>query len=86
MVPFSSAAILVVPAVVISSSPSPWTTQADCEPSSRSTSASGSTHSGAKTPTSWRDTPAGLESGPSRLKIVRVPSSTRLGPTWRMAA
>ena len=32
-----------------------------------------------KTPTSWRLTPAGLESGPSRLKIVRVPSSTRHG-------
>ena len=45
----------------------------------------GSTHSDAKTPISWRLTRAGLESGPSRLKIVRVPSSTRVGPTWRMA-
>ena len=29
--------------------------------------------------------PAGFDSGPSRLKIVRVPSSTRVGATWRMA-
>ena len=55
-------------------------------PSARSASASGVSHCGAKTPTSSRLTPAGLESGPSRLKIVRVPSSTRLGPTKRIAA
>ncbi len=35
--------------------------------------------------TIWRLTPAGLESGPSRLKMVRVPSSTRVGPTFFMA-
>ena len=32
-----------------------------------------------------RFAPAGFERGPSRLKIVRVPSSTRVGPTWRIA-
>ena len=40
---------------------------------------------GANTPTSWRRAPAGFDSGPSRLKIVRVPSSTRVGATWRVA-
>src|SRR6202040_3763656 len=35
------------------------------------------------TPASWRRVPAGFDKGPSRLKIVRVPSSTRVGPTWR---
>ena len=45
-------------------------------PSAFSVSASGSTHSGANTPTICRLTPAGLESGPSRLKIVRVPISS----------
>ena len=34
---------------------------------------------------SCRLAPAGLASGPSRLKIVRVPSSTRAPATWRMA-
>ena len=37
------------------------------------------------TPTICRRTPAGLESGPSRLKMVRVPSSTRVGPTFFIA-
>ena len=45
----------------------------------------GRTHSGANTPTSWRRAAAGLDNGPSRLKIVRVPSSTRVGATWRVA-
>ena len=60
--------------------------QTRSEPRLRSTSAIGSSQAAEKTPISWRLTPAGLESGPSRLKIVRVPSSTRVGPTWRIAA
>ena len=47
--------------------------------------ASGSTHCRENTPTIWRLTPAGLDSGPSRLKMVRVASSTRVGPTFFMA-
>ena len=47
--------------------------------------ATGSRKSGLNTPTSWRSTPAGFESGPSRLKMVRVASSTRVGPTFFIA-
>ena len=36
-------------------------------------------------PTTWRLTPAGLEIGPSRLKIVRMPSSVRIGAQCFMA-
>jgi hypothetical protein len=72
--------------VVSSSSPSlPWTTQANREPRRPRTSATGSTHSAANTPMSWRLTPAGFASGPKRLKMVRVPSSTRGPATCRMA-
>ena len=71
---------------MISSSPSePCTTHALSEPRFLSTCASGSTHWRENTPTICRLTPAGLESGPSRLKIVRVPSSTRVGPTFFIA-
>ena len=63
----------------------PWTTQTRSEPRLRSTSAMGPVHFGSNTPITWRLAPAGFESGPSRLKTVRVPSSTRVGPTWRMA-
>ena len=45
----------------------------------------GAAHLASNTPISWRLAPAGLASGPSRLKTVRVPSSMRVGPTWRMA-
>ena len=83
--PLSSAATVVGPAVVSSSSPSPCTTQARSPPSRPRTSAIGLAHSGANTPTSWRRAPAGFDNGPSRLKIVRVPSSTRVGATWRVA-
>ena len=38
-----------------------------------------------KTPTICRLTFARVRQGPSRLKIVRVPSSTRVGPTFFMA-
>src|SRR5262249_51407145 len=47
-----------------------------------STWASGSTQFLANTPVTCRLTPAGLERGPRRLKIVLVPSSTRVGPTY----
>ena len=50
-----------------------------------STCASGSIHWRENTPTICRRTPAGLDSGPSRLKMVRVPSSTRVGPTFFIA-
>ena len=36
-------------------------------------------------PSPARRAPAGLVSGPSRLKTVRTPSSRRTGPAWRMA-
>ena len=49
------------------------------------TLAIGSTQLSAKTPSRRRLTPAGLETGPSRLKMVRVPISTRVGPTYFMA-
>ena len=86
MVPFSSAATEVGPVRVISSSPSePCTTQTESEPRFFSTCASGCTHCLENTPTICRLTPAGLDSGPSRLKIVRVASSTRVGPTFFIA-
>ena len=77
---------VVGPEVVISSSPSePCTTQTHSEPRFFSTCASGSTHCRENTPTICRFDAAGLDSGPSRLKIVRVPSSTRVGPTFFIA-
>src|SRR5712672_965698 len=86
ILPFSSAATKVGPVRVISSRPSePCTTQTDSAPRFLSTCASGCTHCRENTPAICRLTPAGLDSGPSRLKIVRVASSTRVGPTFFMA-
>src|SRR6266702_777208 len=86
ILPFSSAATKVGPVRVISSRPSePCTTQTDSAPRFLSTCANGCTHCRENTPTICRLTPAGLDSGPSRLKIVRVASSTRVGPTFFMA-
>ena len=86
IVPASSSTTADGPVVVSSSVPSlPWTTQTHSDPRLRRTSAMGVAHLGSNTPISWRAAPAGLASGPSRLKTVRVPSSTRVGPTWRMA-
>ena len=62
------------------------TAQIRCEPSVWSTRTIGSSQVSEKAPTSCFLTPAGLESGPSRLKIVRVPSSVRTGATWRIEA
>ena len=77
----------VAPVVVISSSPSePCTSQTFSEPRLWNTWARGSSRAREKTPTSWRFTLAGFDRGPRMLKIVRVPSSTRTGATWRVAA
>ncbi len=84
--PFFSSATLVGPEVVISSRPSePCTTQMLSEPRFFSTCAIGSTQCREKVPIIWRLTLAGFDSGPSRLKMVRVPSSTRVGPTFFIA-
>ena len=40
---------------------------------------------GSLTPMSWRRAPAGLVSGPRKLKIVRTASSLRTGTTKRVA-
>src|ERR1700738_4291437 len=84
--PFSSAATDVGPVSVISSRPSePCTTQTASAPRFFNTCASGCTHCLENTPTICRLTPAGLDSGPSRLKMVRVASSVRVGPTFFLA-
>ena len=49
-------------------------------------SAIGRSHSGAKAPVICRFTRAGFARGPSRLKMVRVPSSTRGPAAWRIEA
>jgi hypothetical protein len=54
-------------------------------PSSASASASVSIRSGSETPITWRLAPAGLVSGPRKLKIVRTPSALRTGTTCLMA-
>ena len=72
--------------MVSSSIPSePCTTHTRCDPKLANTWAMGSIHSRANTPRSWRLVPAGLDRGPSRLKMVRVPSSTRVPATCRIA-
>src|SRR5262249_21701005 len=82
ILPFSSAATLVGPDVVISSSPSePCTTQMFSEPRFCNTCTIGSSHCFEQVPIICRLTPARLDSGPSRLKLVRVPRSMRVGPT-----
>ena len=70
----------VSPRTAISSMPpAPCTTAARRNPSAPSAAAIGSHHFASYTPTTWCLTFAGFVSGPSRLKIVRVPSSLR-GP------
>ena len=44
-----------------------------------------SRNAGSDTPMTWRVAPAGLVSGPRKLKIVRTASSLRTGTTWRVA-
>src|SRR5829696_3517295 len=85
--PFSSATTWVGPVVVISSRPSePCTVHTRREPSSFKPCVNGSSQAFEGTPRSWRSTPAGLDRGPSRLKSVRVPNSTRAAATWRIEA
>ena len=48
--------------------------------------AMGRAQEGSNTPVNCRFTSAGLASGPNRLKIVRVPNSTRGPAAWRSAA
>ena len=49
------------------------------EPKVSSTSSIFSAMAGSETPTSWRVAPAGLTSGPTKLKTVATPSSRRTG-------
>ena len=74
------------PATVSSSRPWPCTSHTSVLPRLARVSTIGRAQLGSNTPVSWRRTEAGLASGPRRLNIVRVPSST-LGPAaWRRAA
>src|ERR1700716_3552706 len=76
----------VRPPVLISSSPSSLdTTSALSTPSCASAPAIVSRKAGSATPTSWRVAPAGLVSGPRKLKIVRTANSRRTGTTKRVA-
>ena len=78
--PSFSSATVVAPVVVSSSRPSwPCTTHTCSAPRFFNTCAIGSTHSSENTPSTCRVTLAGFEIGPSRLKIVRMPSSARIG-------
>ena len=63
----------------------PWITRARSTPSSARVFATGITYCGAYTPITWRRAPAGLVSGPSRLKIVGMPSALRTGIACRAA-
>src|SRR3954452_16579363 len=76
----------VVPDVLISSRPSALdTTSALRAPSRASAPAIVSRNAGSDTPISCRVAPAGLVSGPRKLKIVRTASSLRTGTTKRVA-
>src|SRR3954451_19438207 len=76
----------VAPDVLISSSPSSLdTTNARSTPSLTRAPAMRSSMPGSETPMSWRRAPAGLVSGPRKLKIVRTASSLRTGTTKRVA-
>src|SRR3954447_23062921 len=82
----STSTTRVVPDVLISSSPSALdTTSALTAPSLASAPAIVSRYAGSETPISWRVAPAGLVSGPRKLKIVRTASSLRTGTTKRVA-
>src|SRR4051794_27322626 len=73
-------------AVLISSRPSSLdTTNARSVPKRANAFAMTSRYDASDTPMTWRRAPAGLVSGPRKLKIVRTPSSFRTGTTWRMA-
>src|SRR3954470_14537136 len=83
--PFTSTT-RVVPDVLISSRPSAEdTTSALRAPSRASAPAIVSRNDASDTPMTWRVAPAGLVSGPRKLKIVRTASSLRTGTTKRVA-
>src|SRR3954447_20419807 len=83
----STSTTRVAPDVLISSSPSSLdTTNARSTPSLTRAPAIRSSIPGSLTPISWRRAPAGLVSGPRKLKIVRTASSFRTGTTKRVAA
>src|SRR3954453_1236784 len=83
--PFTSTT-RVVPDVLISSRPSAEdTTSALRAPSRDSAPAIVSRNPGSETPMTWRVAPAGLVSGPRKLKMVRTASSLRTGTTKRVA-
>src|SRR5439155_614015 len=65
--------------------PAPCTTHARSTPRRTRTCATGSSQRRSNTPITWRRTPAGLASGPSRLKSVRTPSSPRGAAACRSA-
>mmetsp|Transcript_101101 Transcript_101101/g.286553 ORF Transcript_101101/g.286553 Transcript_101101/m.286553 type:complete len:258 (-) Transcript_101101:195-968(-) len=74
------------PAIDSSSSPSqPWTTRARFMLSILKTSANSRPNSGEKTPQRMPSGFPGFVSGPSMLKIVRIPSSVRRRPTCFIA-
>src|SRR3954452_11620836 len=82
----STSTTVVVPDVLISSSPSALdTTNALRAPRRASAPAMVSRKAGSETPISCRVAPAGLVSGPRKLKIVRTASSLRTGMTKRVA-
>ena len=72
--------------MLISSSPSAEdTTSARSVPKRRNAPARTPRNEGSLTPMTWRLAPAGLVSGPRKLKIVRTASSLRTGTTKRVA-
>jgi len=75
----STSAATVSSWIPISSIPAPWTTKACSTGMCASDRAIVPTRSGSYTPSTCASAPAGLVSGPSTLKIVRIPSSLR-GP------
>src|SRR4051794_29235661 len=82
----STSTTRVIPDVLISSRPSALdTTNAFRAPSRASAPAIVSRKFGSDTPMTWRVAPAGLVSGPRKLKIVRTASSFRTGTTKRVA-
>ena len=85
--PSLSSTTRVAPETLNSSRPSSLdTTSALRAPSSPRAAAIVPRYPGSDTPITWRVAPAGLVSGPRKLKIVRTPSSLRTGTTCFMAA
>src|SRR4051794_11588471 len=82
----STSTTVVVPDVLISSSPSALdTTNALAAPKRASAPAMVVRKAGSETPITCREAPAGVVSGPRKLKIVRTASSLRTGTTKRVA-